>query len=115
MQQLFCYNFSDYSPYNDDYNDDEESDEESISIETVPNGFKLCMDVPSQLVKFICGKKMENKINIERETKTKIELPEHGAECPVGKCMILLDLRRVNPFPPRGSQLTSKIVWRQTE
>ena len=66
----------------DEYGEDEP---DCTLIEATNNGFKTLVDVPAELVKFICGKKMETKLRIERETSTQIKLPRPGTEGPVGK------------------------------
>ena len=63
----------------------EEDEPECEAIEAVGNGFKTLMAVPIELVKFICGKKMETKLRIERETNTQIKLPRPGIEGPAGE------------------------------
>ncbi|XP_028401344.1 activating signal cointegrator 1 complex subunit 1-like isoform X2 [Dendronephthya gigantea] len=60
----------------------EEDEPECTAIEAVGSGFKTLVAVPVELVKFICGKKMETKLRIERETNTQIKLPRHGVEGP---------------------------------
>ena len=63
----------------------EEDEPECAMIQATGNGFKTSIDVAIELVKFICGKKMETKLRIERETNTQIKLPRPGFEGPVGK------------------------------
>ena len=67
------------------YDECAEDEPECTLIEATSNGFKTLVDVPVELVKFICGKKMETKIRIERETNTQIKLPRLGIEGPVSE------------------------------
>jgi hypothetical protein len=67
------------------YDEYEEDEPECAMIQATGNGFKTSIDVAIELVKFICGKKMETKLRIERETNTQIKLPRPGFEGPVGK------------------------------
>lgn len=53
-------------------------------IEATNNGFRTSLDIAVELVKFICGKKMETKLRIEKETNTQIKLPRPGCVGPVG-------------------------------
>ena len=47
-------------------------------VEKTEQGYKLCMQVPSLLYKFIIGKKGETKKKIEKETGTRIIIPRQG-------------------------------------
>lgn len=47
-------------------------------VEKTEQGYKLCMQVPSPLYKFIIGKKGETKKKIEKETGTRIIIPRQG-------------------------------------
>ena len=62
-------------------------------VEETAHGFRTSLDVASELIKFICGRKMETKLRIEKETSTQIRLPKPGMEAPVGKklsiCMVI--------------------------
>lgn len=60
-----------------DDDDDEGSDAFGI-VEKTEQGYKLCMQVPSLLYKFIIGKKGETKKKIEKETGTRIIIPRQG-------------------------------------
>lgn len=55
------------------------------SVEKTEQGYRLCMEVPSSLFKFIIGKKAETKRKIEKETGTQIMIPRLGQEGDVGE------------------------------
>lgn len=49
-------------------------------VEKTGEGYRLCMEVPSLLYKFIIGKRGETKRKIEKETGTQIMIPRQGEE-----------------------------------
>lgn len=55
------------------------------SVEKTEQGYRLCMEVPSSLFKFIIGKKAETKRKIGKETGTQIMIPRLGQEGDVGE------------------------------
>jgi transposase len=67
------------------YDEYEEDEPECAMIQATGNGFKTTVDVAVELVKFICGRKMETKLRIERETNTQIKLPKPGFQGPIGE------------------------------
>ena len=54
-------------------------------VEKTGEGYRLCMEVPSLLYKFIIGKRGETKRKIEKETGTQIMIPRQGEEGDVGE------------------------------
>ena len=60
------------------------------SVEKTDQGYRLSMEVPSSLFKFILGKRAETKKKIEKETNTQIMIPRQGEEGDVGKFLTLL-------------------------
>lgn len=50
------------------------------SVEKTEQGYRLSMEVPSSLFKFILGKRAETKKKIEKETSTQIMIPRQGKE-----------------------------------
>ena len=63
------------------------------SVEKTDQGYRLSMEVPSSLFKFILGKRAETKKKIEKETNTQILIPRQGEEGDVGKFLTLLKLQ----------------------
>lgn len=59
------------------------------SVEKTDQGYRLSMEVPSSLFKFILGKRAETKRKIEKETNTQIMIPRQGQEGDVGEFLIL--------------------------
>lgn len=55
------------------------------SVEKTDKGYRLSMEVPSSLFKFILGKRAETKKKIEKETNTQIMIPRQGEEGDVGE------------------------------
>ena len=55
------------------------------SVEKTDRGYRLSMEVPSSLFKFILGKRAETKKKIEKETNTQIMIPRQGEEGDVGE------------------------------
>eukprot|EP00118_Oscarella_pearsei_P001944 m.8956 g.8956 ORF g.8956 m.8956 type:complete len:344 (+) comp20998_c0_seq2:30-1061(+) len=53
---------------------------DEIDVEQTKSGFRISIDVPSEFLKFIIGKKGDTKRKIERETKTRIQIPDRGSE-----------------------------------
>ncbi|KAM4702553.1 activating signal cointegrator 1 complex subunit 1 [Rhinophrynus dorsalis] len=49
-------------------------------VEETEKGFQCTIDLPSQLFKYIIGKKGETKRNLESETRTSINIPRPGVE-----------------------------------
>ncbi|XP_040291472.1 activating signal cointegrator 1 complex subunit 1 [Bufo bufo] len=49
-------------------------------IEETEKGFQCSLNLPSQLFKYIIGKKAETKRNLESETRTSISIPRQGME-----------------------------------
>lgn len=58
------------------------------SVEKTEQGYRLSMEVPSSLFKFILGKRAETKKKIEKETSTQIMIPRQGKEGDVGEFLI---------------------------
>ncbi|XP_078613187.1 activating signal cointegrator 1 complex subunit 1-like [Branchiostoma floridae x Branchiostoma japonicum] len=50
-----------------------------VPLQKTDRGYKLTLDLPSDLYKFIIGKKGETKKRLERETKTQVQIPKVGA------------------------------------
>lgn len=55
------------------------------SVEKTEQGYKLSMEVPSSLFKFILGRRAETKKKIEKETTTQIMIPRQGEEGDIGE------------------------------
>lgn len=68
---------------------DEEDETELEGVETLTGGrgFALKIAVPAAFYKYIIGRQGATKISIERETKTKIRVPQRGAHGDISKCI----------------------------
>lgn len=64
---------------------EDEACDTAESVEKTEQGYRLCMEVPSSLFKFIIGKRAETKRKIEKETGTQIMIPRQGQEGDVGE------------------------------
>ena len=64
--------------------DDEACDAFGL-VEKTDEGYKLLMETPSSLYRFIIGKKGETKRKIEKDTGTHIWIPRQGQEGDVGE------------------------------
>ncbi|KAE8591036.1 hypothetical protein XENTR_v10018287 [Xenopus tropicalis] len=53
---------------------------DDFTVEETEKGFQCTIDLPSQLFKYIIGKKGETKRNLESETRTSIIIPRPGVE-----------------------------------
>ncbi|XP_063817534.1 activating signal cointegrator 1 complex subunit 1 isoform X2 [Pseudophryne corroboree] len=53
---------------------------DDFTIRETEKGFQCSIDLPSQLFKYIIGKKGETKRNLESETRTSISIPRPGLE-----------------------------------
>ncbi|OCT71869.1 activating signal cointegrator 1 complex subunit 1 [Xenopus laevis] len=53
---------------------------DDFTVKETDKGFQCTIDLPSQLFKYIIGKKGETKRNLESETRTSISIPRPGAE-----------------------------------
>ncbi|XP_063290015.1 activating signal cointegrator 1 complex subunit 1 [Pelobates fuscus] len=53
---------------------------DDFTVEESERGFKCTVDLPSQLFKYIIGKKGETKRNLESDTRTSISIPRPGLE-----------------------------------
>ncbi|KAM8923946.1 activating signal cointegrator 1 complex subunit 1 [Pelodytes ibericus] len=53
---------------------------DDITVEETEKGFQCSIDLPSQLFKYIIGKKGETKRNLESDTRTSIGIPRPGME-----------------------------------
>lgn len=62
-----------------DWEDDEACDV-SESVERTEQGYRLSVEIPSSLFKFILGRRAETKKKIEKETNTQIMVPRQGEE-----------------------------------
>ena len=65
--------------------EDEACDASGLQVEKTEEGYKLCMEIPSLLYRFIIGKRGETKRKIEKETGTQIMIPRQGEEGDVGE------------------------------
>ena len=57
-------------------------------VEKTEDGYRLSIEIPSLLYKFIIGKKGETKRKIEKETGTCIMIPRQGEEGNVGEAYL---------------------------
>lgn len=64
--------------------DDEACDAFGL-VEKTAAGYRLCMEVPSLLYRFIIGKKGDTKRKIEKQTGTQIMIPRQGEEGDIGE------------------------------
>jgi len=64
---------------------EDEACDTAESVEKTEQGYRLCMEVPSSLFKFVLGKRAETKKRIEKETNTKVMIPRQGEEGDVGE------------------------------
>ncbi|XP_075071297.1 activating signal cointegrator 1 complex subunit 1 isoform X2 [Mixophyes fleayi] len=53
---------------------------DDFMVKETEKGFQCSIDLPSQLFKYIIGKKGETKRNLESETRTSINIPRQGME-----------------------------------
>uniref|UniRef100_A0A8C5Q454 Activating signal cointegrator 1 complex subunit 1 n=1 Tax=Leptobrachium leishanense TaxID=445787 RepID=A0A8C5Q454_9ANUR len=53
---------------------------DDFTVEEMEAGFRCVIDLPSQLFKYIIGKKGETKRNLESDTRTSISIPRPGME-----------------------------------
>ncbi|MEE6488332.1 hypothetical protein FKM82_015199, partial [Ascaphus truei] len=53
---------------------------DDFSVEETEKGFQSTIEVPSQLFKYIIGKKGETRRNLESDTRTSIGIPKPGLE-----------------------------------
>ena len=54
-------------------------------VEKTDEGYKLSMEMPSSLHRFIIGRRGETKRKIEKDTGTRIWIPRQGQEGDVGE------------------------------
>ena len=64
---------------------DDEACDTAESVEKTDQGYRLYMEVPSSLFKFILGKRAETKKKIEKETGAQIMIPRQGEEGDIGE------------------------------
>lgn len=55
-------------------------------VEQVAQGYRLRMDVPSVLYKYLIGKQGRTRRHMEEDTGCQIRIPRQGEEGPIGKC-----------------------------
>ena len=67
-----------------DWENDEACDV-SESIEKTERGYRLSVEIPSPLFKFILGRRAETKKKIEKETNTQVTVPRQGEEGDIGE------------------------------
>lgn len=62
-------------------------DDEACDVRT-EQGYRLSVEIPSSLFKFILGRRAETKKKIEKETNTQIMVPRQGEEGDIGELQI---------------------------
>ena len=80
-------------------------------VEKTAAGYRLCMEVPSLLFRFIIGKKGDTKRKIEKETGTQIMIPRQGKEGDIGECCTLLYRASVSIFISLGTYLRCTVTY----
>ena len=72
----------------DDIYEDEDCDA-CTYVEETGDGFRVTLDVPSVLFRYIIGKKGETRRRIEEETGTHVRIPRQGEEGAVGEPYVI--------------------------
>jgi len=57
-------------------------------VQETGDGFRVTLDVPSSLFRYIIGKKGETRRRIEEETRTRVHIPKQGEEGLVGEATV---------------------------
>ena len=55
-------------------------------VEQVAQGYRLRLDIPSVLYKYLIGKQGRTRRHMEEVTGCQIRIPRHGEEGPIGQC-----------------------------
>ena len=89
--------------------DDEACDAFGL-VEKTDEGYKLSMEMPSSLHRFIIGRRGETKRKIEKDTGTRIWIPRQGQEGDVGETFNQIYII-LKSKPTLETTQNAKICW----